>query len=51
MEKNPQKAHLQKIKKKPLELKVRKNLKVETVDLKTLYLKNIVQRELVPKIF
>ena len=39
------------MKKKTLDLKVRKNLKVETVDLKNLYLKNIVKRELVPKIF
>jgi hypothetical protein len=34
-----------------LDLKVKKNLKVETVDLKTLHLKNIVKRGLVPKIF
>ena len=51
LEKNLQKTHLQKMKKKALDLKVRKNLKVETVDLKTLHLKNIVKRELVPKIF
>ena len=51
MEKNLQKTHLQKMKKKALDLKVRKNLKVETVDLKTLHLKNIVKREPVPKIF
>jgi hypothetical protein len=51
LEKNLQKTHLQKMKKKALDLKVRKNLKVETVDLKTLHLKNTVKRELVPKIF
>jgi ATP-dependent RNA helicase DeaD len=51
LEKNLQKTYLQKMKKKALDLKVRKNLKIETVDLKTLHLKNIVKRELVPKIF
>ena len=51
MEKNLQKTHLQIMKKKALDLKARKNLKVETVDLKILHLKNIVKREPVPKIF
>ena len=39
------------MKKKALVLKVRKNLKVEIVDLKTLALKNIVKKELNLKIF
>ena len=39
------------MKKKALDLRVRKNLKVEIVDLKTLALKNIVKKELNPKIF
>ena len=51
MEKNLQKTHLQKVKKKALDLKVRKNLKVEIADLKALALKNIVKKELDPKIF
>jgi hypothetical protein len=51
LKKNPQKIHLQTQKKKALDLRVKKNLKVETVDLKILHLKNIVKRELIPKIF
>ena len=38
-------------KEKVLALKARKNLKVETVDLKTLHLKNIVKKEDNLKIF
>ena len=34
-----------------MDLKVKKNLKVETVDLKTIHLKNIVKKEDNPKIF
>jgi hypothetical protein len=51
LEKNLQKIHLQTLKKKVLVLKERKNLKVEIVDLKALALKNIVKKELDPKIF
>ena len=51
LEKNLQKAHPKMEKEKVLALKVRKNLKVETVDLKTLHLKNIVKKEDNLKIF
>jgi len=51
LEKKLQSTHLLIQKKKALDLKVKKNLKVETVDLKTLPLKNIVKKELIPKIF
>ena len=51
LEKNLQKIILQKMKKKALDLRVRKNLKVEIVDLKTLALKNTVKKELNLKIF
>jgi hypothetical protein len=51
LEKNLQKTHLQKIKKKALVLKERKNLRVEITDLKILALKNIVKKELNLKIF
>jgi hypothetical protein len=51
LEKNLQKTHLQIMKKKALDLKARKNLKVETVDLKILHLKNIVKKEDNSKIF
>jgi len=51
LKENPQKIHLQTQRKKVLVLKERKNLKVEIADLKTLHLKNIVKRELVPEIF
>ena len=51
MEKNLQKAHPKMEKEKVLALKVRKNLKVETVDLKNLHLKNIVKKEDNLKIF
>ena len=46
-----QKAQPKKEKEKVLALKVRKNLKVETVDLKTLHLKNTVKKEDNLKIF
>jgi hypothetical protein len=51
LEKNLQKIHLTKIKKKVLDLKVRKNLKAEKVDQKILVLKNTVKKELNPKTF
>ena len=51
LEKNLQKTHLQKMKKKALDLKVRKNLKAEIVDLKILALKNTVKKELNLKTF
>jgi hypothetical protein len=51
LEKNLQRTHLLIRKKKALHLGVKKNLKVETVDLKTLPLKNIVKKELILKIF
>ena len=51
LKKNLQKIHLQIQRKKVLVLKVRKNLRVEIVDLKILALKNIVKKELDPKIF
>jgi hypothetical protein len=51
LEKNLQKTHLLIQKKKALDLKVKKNLKVERADLKTLALKNIVKKELNLKIF
>ena len=51
LEKNFQKTHPLTQKKKVLDLKVKKNLKVETVDLKTLHLKNIVKKEDNLKIF
>ena len=51
LEKKLQKAHPKIEKEKVLTLKVRKNLKVETVDLKTLHLKNIVKKEDNLKIF
>jgi hypothetical protein len=51
LEKNPQISPLKMEKKKVLALKVRKNLKVETVDLKILHLKNIVKKEDNLKIF
>ena len=51
LKENPQKIHLQTQRKKVLVLKERKNLKAEITDLKTLALKNIVKKELDPKIF
>ena len=51
LEKNLQRTLLLTQKKKVLDLRVKKNLKVETVDLKILPLKNIVKKELIPKIF
>jgi len=51
LKENPQKIHLQTQRKKVLVLKERKNLNVEIADLKALALKNIVQKELDPKIF
>ena len=51
LEKNPQRKHLLIKKKKALDLRVKKNLKVEIADLKTLPLKNIGKKELIPKIF
>ena len=51
LEKNLQKALPKMEKEKVLALKARKNLKVETVDLKTLHLKNIVKKEDNLKIF
>jgi hypothetical protein len=51
LKENPQKIHLQTQRKKVLVLKERKNLKAEIADLKTLALKNIVKKELDPKIF
>jgi hypothetical protein len=51
LEKNLQKIHLTKIKKKVLDSKVRKNLKAEKVDQKILVLKNTVKKELNPKTF
>ena len=51
LKENPQKIYLQTQRKKVLVLKERKNLKAEIEDLKTLYLKNIVKRELILKIF
>jgi len=49
--KNHQKVFLLMMKKKALDLRVRKNLKVEIADLKTLALKNTVKKELNLKIF
>ena len=49
--KNLQKIFLLMMKKKALDLRVRKNLKVEIADLKTLALKNTVKKELNLKIF
>ena len=51
LEKNRQKIFLLMMKKKALDLRVRKNLKAEIVDLKTLALKNTVKKELNLKIF
>ena len=51
LEKNRQKIFLLVMKKKALDLRVRKNLKVEIADLKTLALKNTVKKELNLKIF
>ena len=51
LEKNRQKIFLLMMKKKALDLRVRKNLKVEIADLKTLALKNTVKKELNLKIF
>ena len=51
LKKNLQKALPKMEKEKVLALKARKNLKVETVDLKTLHLKNIVKKEDNLKIF
>ena len=51
LKENPLKIHLQTQRKKVLVLKERKNLKAEITDLKTLALKNIVKKELDPKIF
>ena len=51
LEKNRQKIFLLVMKKKALDLRVRKNLKVEIVDLKTSALKNTVKKELNLKIF
>ena len=51
LKENPQKIYLQTQRKKVLVLKERKNLKAEIADLKTLALKNIVKKELDPKIF
>jgi hypothetical protein len=51
LKENTQKIHLQSQRKKVLVLKERKNSRVEIVDLKTLALKNIVKKELDPKIF
>ena len=51
LEKNCQKIFLLMMKKKALDLRVRKNLKVEIADLKTLALKNTVKKELNLKIF
>jgi hypothetical protein len=51
LEENPQKIHLQTLRKKASVLRERKNLKVEIADLKALALKNIVKKELNLKIF
>ena len=51
LEKKHQRILPIKEKKKALDLKVRKNLKVEMIDLKILHLKNIVKKELKFKIF
>ena len=51
LEKNRQKIFLLVMKKKALDLRVRKNLKVEIADLKTLALKNIAKKEVKLKIF
>jgi hypothetical protein len=51
LKENLQKIHLQTQRKKVLVLKERKNLKAEIADLKILALKNIVKKELDPKIF
>ena len=51
LEKNLRKSSSDQMKKKALDLRVRKNLKAEIVDLKTLALKNTVKKELNLKIF
>jgi hypothetical protein len=51
LEENLLKVYLQTQIKKALILRERKNLRAEIVDLKVLVLKNIVKKEINPKIF